>query len=468
MRNVRQVLVSFCLLIFAGSVLAQSSGIEIKDLSKPTEGWGDKKMSFKAFNHEDYIKFVVVKTVLKFEGSNAAYQNENRFTAYLEPGYWFEMEPVVTIPGNYGSATIYMEFFDVVDTLDTVLPGQEFMDTSFTIEIKMPESARDWLEKGMIFPPRVDEHPYFDNQFVRIMYAMLAEGKSPAEIAEVTGADPEYVEENFRRMTGNRYLVKEGAKEVPTFPIVLPDEAEQVVKLADKTAERLTAVISENSAGYRAGLDSLIQTGVIQGDSDNVLGAERVLFYEYVVVSTLLLWHDLGSKMITDGSPLTPYTNTDICNAQIRDFMYAVSPDDRYNGHHFYALIRDGGSGRVLFAGHPPKLHCEGNFPAKPGMPAKAIWRNDSDDSPEYFIYNSKTVQPLLDILAKGTDAAIEGVLADLEKISAGYGREKVTRGYRYWFWNLVASRTLDSLIEKKVVVPFKNDNYILGIRGGM
>ena len=74
----------------------------------------------------------------------------------------------------------------------------------------------------------------------------------------------------------------------------------------------------------------------------------------------------------------------------------------------------------------------------------------------------------MMDILRRGTDETIQGALADLEKISIEWGREEVTKGYRYWFWNLVASKTLDSLIEQKVVEPFQNDHYILGMRGGM
>lgn len=467
MRNLCQILTALCIVIFAGSAFAQPSAIEIKDLSMPADGWGDNKISFKAFNHDEYIKFIVVKSVLEFEGASSPYENENRFTAFLEPGFWFEMDPIVTIPGNYGTATIKLEFYDVVDTMDMALPEQKFLDTAFSVEIKMPESARPWLQKAATFPPRVNEHPYFDNQFVRMMYAMIAEGKSRAEIAEITGASPDYVEANLKKMIGNRYLKKEGANVVPTFPVILTEEAEQVVKLVDKTVESLMSIVADNYSGYGKALDSLIEAGLLVGDSDNVLGPERVLYRPYVIISTLLLWHKMGTQFVTDGNPLAPYTNTDVCNANIVNFMYAAPSNIEFHGHHFYALIRDGGSGRLVFTGHIPKIHCEGNFPAQPGIPAKAIWRNDSEDQPEYFVYNPKTIEPMLEVLKKGTDDIIETALAELKKISVEQGREEVTTGYRYWFWNLVASKTLDSLIEQRVVEPYGNDNYILGISGG-
>lgn len=462
------VLITLSLFFLISSVFAAPPSIEIRNLSLPEGGWGEKKITFEVFNHEEYVKFIVLEYGVEFRGASGAYNSDERFCAHLEPGFWFRMEPDVTIPGNYGEVSVTLRFYDVVDTLDTVFPEQKFLDTSISMEVKMPESTLPWLDKAVKFPPRVDEHPYFDNQFVRLMYAMLAEGSSPADIAQITGADSNFVDATLKRMAGDMYIAREGQNTSPAFPVISKDEAEQVLKLVESTSDNLTAIIARNCAGYRQALESLIEAGILPGDSDNVLGPERVLFRPYVAVSALLLWNELGTQFISDGIPLALYTNTDLCNANIRDFMYAAPTDAIYHGHHFFTLETDGGSLRLLFAGHIPKIHCAGNFPRKPGIAAKAVWKYDSEDHPEYFLYSDTVAEPALEILKRDADEIIPATLTELRRISSGWGRQDLTAGYRYWFWNLVASRTLDSLVEQKVVEPIGTDNYILAMRGGM
>ncbi|UCG62129.1 MAG: hypothetical protein JSV52_02240 [Candidatus Zixiibacteriota bacterium] len=468
MPNVSRVLILILLCLFMTTVpgFGQPAEIQIRNLTPPTGSWGDQRISFEAFNSQEYVKFLVVEATVEFEGGDSPYIGEHRFSTVLEPGVWLRIRPEVTIPGNYGKATVCLEFFDVVDTMDAILPGQGLFDTSFTMTVAMPESARPWLDKGVVFPPRVDEHPYFDNQFMRMMYAMIGEGLSGDDIARITGADPGYVQLNLSRMTGRRCLKHDGQNYRPTFPLVLVDEAEDLSNLADSTASVISSMLAANYPKFRSVLDSLAAANRLLSDSNNVLGPGRILHRPYVFMSAVILWHELGTRFVTDNAPLMVFSGTDVCNASNPDYMYAVPPDERYNGNHFYAYIGDPGKERIWFADHHPIITCEGNFPARPGVGTRATWRYSSDDPVEYYVFSPGVAEPLVSVLTAGTEAVLEQSLTSLYEISVGYGRESASRGYRYWFWNLVASRTLEALVERGVLHKQPPGNFIVGTKG--
>ena len=464
MRKITGVLVICYLFMSAGMVFGQQADIEILDVKLPEGKWGERQLEIKVFSHSEYIKFLVVKSELEFIDSEPLCRRETKSSTYIEPGSEITFRPVVEIPGNYGKATLRLELYDVIDTMDAILPGQELFDTTLTFEIVIPELARPLMGKT-VFPPRVDEHPYFNSHFVRILFPLLDEGKSREEIADITGTDSLYVQKCLSWMAGHRFLKHDGEAYQLTFPVISSDEAKKAEKLASKTAKKLAKVITENMKDYRPTLDSLVEAGVATRDSNNVLGTSTALYRPDCIISALLLWQDLGAKFISGGRPLTIYERTDFCNALITNFMYAAPSEEKFNGHHFYAHTIDRSSWRIIFADHLPKLHCSGNFPAQRGVPTKAHWKSDADDRAEFFLVDTTIIRPLLNTLDRDTDEIIKQMLESLKEVAADYEREKISAGYRYWFWNLTATLTLDRLIEKETIKFRGNPYYNFGAK---
>ena len=65
---------------------------------------------------------------MTFEGS---YINPRRVVHQyypLEPDETKVVKSVVEVPGNYGRARLFVRLYDVIDTLDALLPGQEVFE----------------------------------------------------------------------------------------------------------------------------------------------------------------------------------------------------------------------------------------------------------------------------------------------------------------------------------------------------
>jgi hypothetical protein len=452
MRKIVGAVVALYILAGAAPALGQPQGVTITDLVMPDWRWGNQPIKVEITNNDSELKFVVIWVELRFMHKGREMYRTSRYSFHMEPEVHLEVEPVVSIPGNYGKGSMRFQFFDVVDTVDAVLPDQQFFDTSFTVEIKAPDAIIPWLERPIVLPPRVDEHPYYADQFSRILFSLIADGKSEQEIAEIAGTGLGYVRSRIQEVMGLRYIRSVDNAYELAFPLISLGEAGRAKVLALRTAETMASAISVNMGRYVAVRDSLIQVGFIGADSGNVLSPAEVFFRPYPVVAALLLWYDLGSRFIVGEAPFLIYEGTDVCNAYIRSYMYAAPEQDQFNGHHFYALLRGSKISRLIFADHYPLLHCSGNFPAQRGNPAKANWANDQNDWPDYGLLDTLLARPLLDALGTGIDDVLRQTSADLETVAAEFGRKEVTRGYRYWFWNLTATLTLDMLTEREVI----------------
>ncbi len=147
--------------------------------------------------------------------------------------------------------------------------------------------------------------------------------------------------------------------------------------------------------------------------------------------------------------------------------MYAAPSEEKFNGHHFYAHTLNRKNWRIIFADHPPKLLCSGNFPARRGVPAKARWSSDRDEQAEFFIIDTTLIRPFLNILDRDTDEILEQSVDGLKKLAADYERQTISAGYRYWFWNLTATLTVDRMIEKGTISFRANPYFNFGALTG-
>jgi hypothetical protein len=83
-------------------------------------------------------------------------------------------------------------------------------------------------------------------------------------------------------------------------------------------------------------------------------------------------------------------------------------------------------------------------------------------DAPESFIVSRDLISPALAALGKGSDDLFESALAELKTVSTAHGSQEVSIGERYWFWNMLASRTLDKLVKDGTLVRRGNGRFKL------
>jgi hypothetical protein len=60
--------------------------------------------------------------------------------------------------------------------------------------------------------------------------------------------------------------------------------------------------------------------------------------------------------------------------------------------------------------------------------------------------------RPVLDRLAQGSDDVLQAALADLKALVGTDIQPEPAVGHKYYYWNLIASKTLDILTEQNAI----------------
>ncbi len=452
------LLLSCCLLMSV--VVAQDSGIVIGKVDFPVLRWGEQKGVVEATNTTERVKFLTIETEITFTGT---YLNPNRRAqshAYLIPGEKKVLEPTVLIPGNYGRAVLKVRIYDVVDTMDNVLPSQLVFEQPFTLNFRVPDEVASYFQERISLPPRVENHPAFDNEFARILFVLLDEGKSPSEIATMLKCDTSFVRKSVRKFVVDGFLESANNTNKPTFPVISTREAEQARPLALELADTIANKIGGRMSLYQAVVDSLIKAGKVPTDSNLFFNGGTVLYHPYPVVSALTLWWQLGQQFITGNEPLDIYKGTDVCNAKIPDYMYAVRGGDVFLGTQFYSYTLSTNGFRILYGDKLPVLECGGNYILKQHLRKPIRWNPTPEYIPETFMMDSAIVMPAVNVLTGGLDKKLEETTTKLEKLAKSFGHEKLTKGYKYWFWNLVATKALNKMVDNGVITRRGNGQF--------
>ncbi|HWR84302.1 MAG TPA: hypothetical protein VN285_13470 [Candidatus Deferrimicrobium sp.] len=435
--------------------------LSVGEIDLSTLRWGPQTTQFEVTNHTNEVRFVTVDATVRFSGRYLNPERRTRTHVIVKPLETQTVRAQVEVPTNFGQAQVAIELHDVVDTLDRLLPGQKFFEQPFTMTFHLPDELIAYFNDRIDVPPRLDRHPDFDNEFSRVTLALLQEGKGPEEIARLAHTDVSIVDGILHTMISRGYLKKEGDVYALTFPFISVPEAEAAKKVADDLARRLASDIERNMSGYPALLDSLIAAGRVDRDTNAFMGGGGVLHHRYPTVSALLLWLSLGQMFVTDTQPLLVFEGSDPCNARTPGFMYAVRGGDIFNGtHFFYLTLGPGGYYQIVFGDSLPTLDCgddlSGPFRGMRLLP----WGYLPELSPETFMLDTAITRPILRLLADGTKGQLEKAKTRLDKIATQYGHSEFIRAYRYWFWNLTATRTLKILVDKGVLVRRGNGLY--------
>lgn len=439
---------------------AQPGELVVGDISMRGLRWGEHRIPVELTNNTDLVKYVVIETEVTFDGTYLDPVRYSRVNYILDMKESRVVNLHVTIPSNFGKATVTVAVHDVVDTLDVLMPYQKVFEQPFHLTYHVPEALQDYFEEKITLPPRVEDHPQFDSEFPRVMLLLLWEGKSLQQIADMSETDSAYVARVARGFGVERYASANEDSYQLHIPMIVLAEAEEAKKLAESVSDSLAMLIGSNLATLKDSFDSLISLGVAPADSNEFMHGGYVLSRYYPTVGGLLLWHDLGRKFITRSAPLLLYDGTDLCNAHIPTYMYAVQGGDVFNGHHFFYLEPGRKNCRIYFGDQLPLINCNANFIARRRAGRKAVWTPDKAWTAEGFIVDTTLIRPALDILGLNTDSLLSWAYYGMKAIAIKHGHKKVAFGHRYWFWNLVASRTLTKLTDSGVLSRRDNGQF--------
>ncbi|MDH3892237.1 MAG: hypothetical protein OEV49_14260 [candidate division Zixibacteria bacterium] len=450
-KPVQFLMVAVLTLTISACAQAPTSGVIVGKIERDLR-WGDRRANFDVTNSTEDLKFLTVEAEIEFTGGGLNPHRRTIAHVILPPGATETVSARLYIPGNYGTANGQIRIHDVVDTLDIILPSQKCFEDNFMITFHPPESIQPYLEVELTLPPRVDEHPDFDNQLARLMLVLLNEGKSLDEIAAMTAADTAFVKTMYEAMQSDGYVKWEEDRSVLQFPLITVDEAEQAKQMAEKVSDSLVATVRGNLANYQRVIDSLITTGSLSADSNSFLDGGTILHHPYPVIAGLLLWWDLGQSFITRSAPLLIYDGTDECNAHIPAYMYAVQGGAYFNGTNFYALMSNKSRFGISFGDSLPVLECEENFIRVGQQKRPARFTFSSESRQETFTIDTVLVRPALNALKGEVDSLLVDTYFQLRDLATSFGHAKASYGMRYWFWNLTASRTQVKLVQQAVL----------------
>lgn len=448
-------------LLVPAEAQAQGGSLVVGDVSFPSLRWGEQQAVVEITNNSHYLKFIVAETEIQFDGTYLHPQRRVRSHHVVPPGESDTIEAGILVPGNFGEADIRLRLYDVVDTLDAILPGQKFFEQPFLVVFNIPEGLFPYVGTRITLPPRVENHPYFDNEFSRILMILLSEGKEAGEIATMSDCDTSFVRRQIELMADVGYARKTEDGVELRMTVVRQEEADAAREHAVRLADSLTELIADQIDGLARVRDSLVAAGAISPDSNAFFDPGAVLHHPYPVVGALALWWDLGNVFITRSAPLYIYDGTDLCNAAIPTYMYAVEGGAVVNGHQFYAPIVNRSSFEILFGDTIPAIECDEDFLRYRQRPAAVRWQPTEEYFQTNYVFDSTVVRPAVEAITAGADSLLWRTYEAVRDMAVDqYGHARLDYGYRYWFWNLVATRTLEALVKRGAVERTGNGQF--------
>lgn len=452
-----------CLVLSAFAAPGHAEDIVFNNVDIPKLDWGTQTAVFSVTNTSDYLKFLKTETKLTFQG---IYLNPERVVTnsfIVLPGESRDLPLEIQVPGNYGSAELVLTVYDVIDTLDPIFPGQEIYQQPFELQYEPDKEAREYLNPPLQVPPTVQESMDFDYEFARLLPFLISQGKSLDDIQDMTIAGEDYAATVLDSMVAREYMAQTPDGPEPTFPVLTEDAARKGSELADKIAGLMTDQIASNLATYPQTLDSLVKAKIAPVDSNTFMHGGTILYFTYPMVTAFLLWFDLGQEFITQPVLLDIYKNSDPCNSHIPRYMYMVQGNDSLDGVQFYHAEIEPSKFVINFADHEPPLDCVADYwTIRRPLMERVDWSYPSTASPEPFLIDTAAVYAGLRHLRSGTPDIVARAKTELANLDLVKNPIEGQFGLRYWFWNLVATRTTQALIDRGALVRRGNGAYRL------
>ncbi len=442
-------LVMALMMLMAAS--AVSADFTVGKVSLSSKSWGNQTATFKIENTGAIYKTVVALSDVTFSGGLLNPRRVERKIILIAPEESAEVELPVTIPGEFGNCNVRVRLFDVVDTLDQLLPTQQFYDDTTTFTFEMSPELKKIISEYIHVPAFVENNDHFDNSFIRVLLYLIYLGKSSGDIAELCNADPTFVEYSIAFLEGEGYLKITGGGLTPTFTVINTELAQKARPAIDKAIEDLYQLLLINVPRYENNVRALVAEGILTSNPEDLIDPGSVLHHKYPVVLGLFLWHTLGNKYINDGEPFDIFEDSDPCNAMMGDYMYLVNAGEKDFGRGFYYAV-DGAKQRFYCGIRPMPIQCDPKYRDFAKKERKPAWSFDRSHSAVFYTYTDMKVQIPVSMLNKGTESIISKLQYDVDKVFNTDNQGAYIKGARYWCWNLVVQELVEKLEAKKII----------------
>lgn len=455
MARLVRLAVAVAVLCTAATAAAQSHGdVVVGDISSPQFKWGEHTFPLEVTNGADYTKFLTVVSRVEFSGDRL--NPTRRVTSHfvVGPGKSVTITPDVDVPGNYGTARLTVDVYDVIDTLDAVMEDMLARRQEVSLSFAVPDGVRPYLSVPIEMPPMVGKSRDFDHELSRLLLPMIAEGKNITEMAAILEVDTAIVVEPLRAMALRGYCERHGDSIAATMPIIMIDEARAGEKVAEALADDLATMISKNMDAYDAVVDSLLDAGAMSEDTNWVMHGGTIFHFKYPTVAVLFLWYYMGRGFIVQDPALQIFRNTDPCNARIGQFMYAVQGGDKYNGHQYYNWTPGDNTFIIFYGADEPVLSCPEEYPRFRNLAFRYDWNYAEQEGYEQFTVDTRLAQIIFGALSEGADKFLVDRHKEAAEVAKAHGHDVFGSAFKYWFWNLTATKTLDKLVSRGVLTP--------------
>lgn len=455
------LLLVICLICVAS--LAAQPEIQVGKVTPASVAWGPQVLNAEITNKAEYPKLVSAIMSIKFTGNYLNPVRKYRSNYFVEPDARATMPVSFEIPMNFGTAKMTLAFYDVVDTLDPIFPEQLVSESHYELIFHVPEEVLPYTQERITTPPLTDRSPVLDAEYDRIALWMFHEGRSKEEIAAAARVDTAYFNSLVKKWLHFNFLAKSKLDSTlrPTFVCVDIAGVEEAKPLAEETSTKLAAILERNiKANYSRVLDSLVRAGVTARDSNDFLNGGTILYRKYPVVAGLLLWYDWGRGFIVGPGILDVLEGTDPCNVMQPTYMYAVQGGDVFNGHHYFRMMSAAGKVQINFADSIPEVSCPEIYPFLDYLRDDLGFGYSVQSSPEFFSFDTTAANPMIRALSEGSTETLNAAFTGLKTILEKHQPGSFTTGARYWFWNLVATRTLDKLLKNEVLERRGNGHF--------
>nr|MBN2276136.1 hypothetical protein [candidate division Zixibacteria bacterium] len=440
--------------------LAIGKDFEVGQAEITATGWGKQSLVVDVTNLAPEYKFIVAECELSFDDpGNPSARYINR-SFIIEPGGPFRIEVPIEIPGNFGQGLIYLNLYDVIDTLDQPLASQKFYSRDFQINIPIPQSIQPIVEAGIQIPPLADLNEMIDNQFSRILILLLHQGKTPIQIAKLCGVDDYYVKYYISQLQREGFIKADGNTFKPAFSVLDSAGVAQMMPYINETVDGLYRVISGNLRIYDSTVEAMARQGRITSDHHNLLESGSVLYHHHPVVEGLLLWDLLGRDFVNDGIRYILFKNPNVWRANMGEFMYLVQAPKNAVGRTFY-YYPDEDNGERFFCGKiDPGFKFEKDLQARHYLSLNMVFNNSYP--PVYYSYEDIIDQVPLSLLMNGvTDYAVK-LKKEIDRIFPPADRDNTSmKGARLWCWDMVVTGVMNRLEENNILKPEGSGIYI-------
>jgi len=443
-----------------GVSLGQSPEVSVGQIDFPELIWGKQALEFEIVNNTDWLKFLTVTTEVSFEGSFVNPNREERKHYILEPQATLKCDPQIDIPGNYGTATLWVRIFDVVDTLDDLSLGRQIFEQPLMMKFRAPEETIPYFQERLSVTPMLGNDYLMDNEFSRLFMLLVDEGKSLDEIAKITGANMDFVTRIRDGLASAKYIKKQGDSLSTVVAVITNVEAKKGRKLAEKLSDQLVEKVNENMEGYNLVIDSLIKAGAMSGDSTNFYEGSTVLFQLYPMITGMYLWYGLGTVFVAGRADFYIFDQTNPCRPHLGDYAYIVHGGDFYNGTQYYDSRPTSKGINIHFGDKVPTVTCDPGYHRKVRLIEGRDWNYDEEFAPESFFFDAELMDPPIRALANGALEIIGVASQDLQSIIEEHGHTNFSRGVRLWFWNLTATLATDKLVKSGFMEQLGNGQY--------